>query len=247
MDKKDILINNNVDVNASLEFWGDIDSYNDGLKEFKDSLLDKLNTLEYYKNSSDFTNYGILAHSIKSEAKYLGFSEYAEVFLSHEMAGKESNKDFIDSNFDNLKDTINKIVNILDEYFNTEISHKKNILIADDSNIMLNYIGSNISDEYQVIKANNGKEAISALENNNIYAILLDLNMPSMNGFEVLDYLKQNELIEKIPVIIITGDDTEDTIKKAFTYPILDVLNKPFTIDKIERALVSINSFYEQR
>jgi len=44
MEKKDILINNNVDVNASLDFWGDIDSYNDGLKEFKDSLLDKLNT-----------------------------------------------------------------------------------------------------------------------------------------------------------------------------------------------------------
>ena len=59
-------------------------------------------------------------------------------------------------------------------------------------------------------------------------------------------YLKNNDLIEKIPVVIITGDDTEETIKKAFSYPILDVLNKPFKEDNIKRILVSIKSFYEK-
>lgn len=248
MEKIDILKNNNVQVDASLDFWGDIDSYNENLKEYKDSLNDKLSNLEYYKNQNDFENYGILAHSTKSEAKYLGFMNEAEIFLQHEMAGKESNKDFIDTHFEELKQTIKKINNVLEEYFSSNESNdeKKNILIADDSNIMLNFIEQTIGNEYKIIKANNGSEAIDKLNSLNIYAVLLDLNMPSTNGFEVLEYLKNNNLIEKIPVVIITGDDTEETIKKAFTYPILDVLNKPFKEDNIKRILVAIKSFYEK-
>lgn len=248
MEKIDILKNKGIQVDNALEFWGDIDSYNENLKEYKDSLNDKLNNLEYYKNQNDFENYGILAHSTKSEAKYLGLMNEAEIFLQHEMAGKESNKDFIDTHFEELKQTINKIDTTLEEYFNSndENEEKKNILIADDSNIMLNFIETTIGNEYKIIKANNGSEAIEKLNNLNIYAILLDLNMPTTNGFEVLEYLKNNNLIEKIPVVIITGDDTEETIKKAFTYPILDVLNKPFKEDNIQRILVAIKSFYEK-
>jgi len=184
----------------------------------------------------------------KREAKYLGFMNEAEIFLQHEMAGKEKNKEFIDSHFDELKNTINKINSTLEEYFdsNDVSTNAKNILIADDSSIMLNFIEQTIGDEYKIIKASNGKEAILKLNELNIYALLLDLNMPNTNGFEVLEYLKNNDLIEKIPVVIITGDDTEETIKKAFSYPILDVLNKPFKEDNIKRILVSIKSFYEK-
>ena len=53
--------------------------------------------------------------------------------------------------------------------------------------------------------------------------------------------------MDEIPVIIITGDDTEETINKTFTYPILDVLNKPFNDKNIERVLESIKSFYEHK
>lgn len=111
---------------------------------------------------------------------------------------------------------------------------------------MLNFIETTIGNEYKIIKANNGKEAIEKINSMNVYALLLDLNMPNTNGFEVLEYLKNNNLIESIPVVIITGDDTEETIKKAFTYPILDVLNKPFKEENIKRILVSIKSFYEK-
>lgn len=242
-----ILKNSNVEVSSALEFWGDVDSYNDGLLEFRDSLDEKLENLEFYKNESDWNNYGILAHSMKSEAKYLGFMKDAEVFLEHELKGKEGNGDFINSNFDNLKNTVNKIKNVLNSYFSETESKKKRILIADDSSIILNFIDKNINNEYECIKANNGKDAIEEISKGNIYAILLDLNMPGLNGFQVLDYLKENDLIERIPVVVITGDDTEDTIKKAFTYPILDVLNKPFNEEKIRRILVSINSFYEEK
>lgn len=245
MNKKEFLKEHQVDVDAALEFWGDMDSYSESLKEYIESLNDKLKNLEYYKDSNDYENYGILAHSMKSESKYLGFMKEAEVFLEHELAGKSSDSDTINNKFPELEDTVHQIVSTLEEYFQDE-NEKKNILIADDSNIMLNFIEKTIQDDFHIIRANNGKDAITEIQNNDIYAILLDLNMPTTNGFEVLEYLKENELLEKIPVVIITGDDTEDTIKKAFTYPILDVLNKPFTDDKIKTILAKVKSFYEK-
>lgn len=125
---------------------------------------------------------------------------------------------------------------------------KKKIVIADDSNIILNFLEKILNqNEFEILKAKDGSEAISYLSSNYIYAILLDLNMPGMNGFEVLNYLKENKFMDEIPVIIITGDDTEETINKTFTYPILDVLNKPFNDKNIERILESIKSFYEHK
>ena len=246
-NKIDLLKSYNVDVNAALELWGDMDSYNESLKEFKDNLSSKLSNLEGFKNSGDYQNYAILAHSIKSEAKYLGFMSDAEVFYTHELKGKEGNAEFINNNFTALKETIRRIVTLLNNYFSDEISFKKNILIADDSNIILNYLEKNIVDEYKILRANDGSDAITILQNNDIYAILLDLNMPGLNGFEVLKYLKENNLIDKIPVVIITGDDSEDTIKEAFKYPILDVLNKPFNDKSIDKILISIKGFYENK
>lgn len=245
-NKVDLLKAYNVDIQAALELWGDIDSYNDSLKEFQESLNSKLLSLENYKNTQDYQNYAILAHSMKSEAKYLGFMAEADIFLAHELHGKENDAEFINSNFNIIRETIRKISTLLTSYFSQEdTGDKKNILIADDSNIILNFLEKNMNNEYKVLKATDGSEAIQFLMNHDIYAILLDLNMPDVDGFQVLTYLKENNLIEKIPVVIITGDDTEDTIKKAFSYPILDILNKPFNDKSIEKILSSVQNFYE--
>lgn len=244
MEKIDLLVSSNIDVKGSLDFWGDMDTYNENLLEFKNSLTEKLKNLEYFKTSTNWANYAIVAHSLKSEAKYLGFMKEAEVFHEHELKGKEEDILFIEANYPNLVETIHKITNLLDKYFSEE--NKKIILIADDSNIILNLLEKSIQDEYSIIKARNGEEAIKCIQENNLYAILLDLNMPNSNGFEVLEYLKTENLLNTLPVIVITGDDTEDTIKKAFSYGVLDVLNKPFNPDNIKRILTNINNFYER-
>lgn len=247
MNNIEILKNNNVDVAAALELWGDMDSYNESLHEFKDSLNTKLTTLENYKNNNDWNNYAILAHSMKSEAKYLGFMKDAEIFLDHELKGKENNGNYINNNFSTIANTVRNIVTLLNAYFNEETNNKKNILIADDSNIILNFLEKTIHEDFNILRATNGQDTITQIANNDIYAILLDLNMPGLNGFEVLNYLKEHDLIEKIPVVIITGDDTEETIKKAFSYPILDVLNKPFNEKSINSILISIKNFHENQ
>ena len=62
--------------------------------------------------------------------------------------------------------------------------------------------------------------------------------MPNVDGFQVLEFLNNNNLFVKVPVTIITGDDSKDTVMKAFDYPIVDVLNKPF-IEGSVRNVVS--------
>ncbi len=120
MKNTDLLINHGVDVNAGLEIWGDIASYNDGLKDYYDSLLAKKTELENYKNNHDYENYAILAHSLKSESKYFGLMKEAEVFLEHELKGKENNGEFIESHFNELAMTINNIYQLLSTYFNID-------------------------------------------------------------------------------------------------------------------------------
>ena len=132
-NKIELLKNNQVDVEASLELWGDMDSYNESLKEFKETLNSKLASLENYKNARDWNNYSILVHSMKSEAKYLGFMKEAEVFLAHELKGKERNEEYILNNFNEVCNTVRKIVTLLNTYFDEGSNPlKKNILIADE-------------------------------------------------------------------------------------------------------------------
>ena len=68
--------------------------------------------------------------------------------------------------------------------------------------------------------------------------MLLDLNMPNVDGFQVLDYFKENNLFNKVPVAIITGEGSQDNVKRAYTYPIVDMISKPFSEEKIREAIL---------
>ena len=115
---------------------------------------------------------------------------------------------------------------------------KKTVIVVDDSELIRDIMKKALQDEYIVIEAKDGKEAIESIVlNNNIACMLLDLNMPIYNGFVTLDYLKSNNLFKKIPVFIISGDDSKKTIEKAFTYNIIDMLNKPFSMENIKNAV----------
>ena len=92
------------------------------------------------------------------------------------------------------------------------------IIVADDSSIVQKIIGESLKDEFTVLKAEKGTDVISLLMNNynmNIVGVLLDLNMPESDGFMVLNYFKDNNLFKRYPVVIISGDDTKETIEKA--------------------------------
>ena len=118
-------------------------------------------------------------------------------------------------------------------------NYKYAILVADDSNIIREFVNDVFKDEYQILMASNGEEVINIVNANKdmIKALLLDLNMPGTNGFGVLDYFKENNLFESIPVSIISGADDKESIDKAFTYPIVDMLNKPFSKESVKQVV----------
>ena len=121
----------------------------------------------------------------------------------------------------------------------------KAIIVADDSMIIRNIIEKAIGEEYTVLKASNGKEAIKHITDKkyDIVGMLLDLNMPEADGFVVLNYFKNNNLFKKYPIVIISGDDTKETIDRAFAYDIVDMLNKPFSGDNVKNMIGKMITF----
>ncbi len=110
------LIENGVDVNHGLELLGDIDFYNETMGDFLDAIDENINKLTEFKNNSDLPNYAIVAHSVKSDSKYLGFMHLADTALSHELGGKNGDIDFINNNFNDFINEINNIVNVAKKY-----------------------------------------------------------------------------------------------------------------------------------
>lgn len=124
--------------------------------------------------------------------------------------------------------------------YNTETSmDKKKIIVVDDSSIIRNYLQRACITKYDVTTVNGGQEAIDSLSQEHFDLILLDLMMPGVDGFGVLDYLKSNNY--NIPVVIISGDTTKETIDRAFQYNVVDMIEKPFSektiLEKIDRVL----------
>ena len=201
-------------------------------------------------------NYSIHVHSLKSDARYLGFVNLANIAYQHEMESKAANAAFVNAHYDELMNEVVRAVNIAKAYLvnvpadpATPASPatptapaggplKEAILIVDDSDMVRNFISKVFNNEFDCLLASDGQKAIEILSGeNNIKGVLLDLNMPNVNGFEVLDFLRNNNLFMKYPVSIITGADDKDTITRAFTYQIIDMLQKPFNEKDVKRIV----------
>lgn len=124
---------------------------------------------------------------------------------------------------------------------------KQQILIVDDEAINREILKSMFS-EYEQLEAENGKEAIAKIASSrSLVLILLDISMPVMSGFDVLEYMKQRELMEQIPVILITGETVIDSEDKAYTYGAADVIHKPFYPHIVKKRSQNIIQLYQSR
>lgn len=277
MGDVNLLIKNGVDINQSLELFGDMATYDDTIGEFLIGAGEKLPKLKYYKDRKDMANYAIIVHSLKSDAKYFGFTKLAELSYEHEMKSKANDFYYVYEHFDELMAEADRIVHLVKQYMGKEetpneatnqvfdikidnnvnveefsfgeIYTEKTILVVDDSNIVRNFAKRIFEGQYKVGTAKDGKEAIDLIkankDNDNIVCILLDLNMPNVDGFAVLDFMKNNNLFVKFPVSIISGDSSKSTIDRAFTYHIVDMLGKPFTEQDVKRVLEKTIYFKE--
>lgn len=123
------------------------------------------------------------------------------------------------------------------------------ILVADDSEVVRIFVQKAFNNQYKIERASNGIEALEIIkkheDDNLIKAVLLDLNMPKLDGFAVLDYMAESDLLTKMPVTIISGDSSKEAISKAFTYQIVDMLNKPFSEQKIKEVVEKTINYYK--
>lgn len=114
---KEILISNGVDIDKSLELLGDMDTFNETLKDFLNESVNRLKQIAEYKNNGDMPNYAILVHAMKSDSKYLGFTKLAELSFNHEMASKGNDKKYVDDNYEELMNEANRIISLIKKYF----------------------------------------------------------------------------------------------------------------------------------
>ena len=103
-------------VDEALELLGDMDMYNSTVKDFLEEASDKWDKVVEFKNTSNMKDYAIEVHSLKSDFKYLGFMDLAEIFYQHELKSKENDINFVLNNFDKLEEEFMKALEILKNY-----------------------------------------------------------------------------------------------------------------------------------
>ncbi|MFC1570649.1 diguanylate cyclase [Candidatus Omnitrophota bacterium] len=128
--------------------------------------------------------------------------------------------------------------------------HKKTILITDDEPEMRNILEELLTGAgYIVVKATNGLEALDAVKEENPDLILLDVNMPKMDGTEVKARLNKNPSSAAIPVIFVTGRGSSSDKIKGFNLGVDDYITKPFNLKELlvrVDATLSRRKFYEE-
>ena len=103
-------------MDKSLEFLMDMEMYNMTLLDFLNTIDEKWNKINEYKQNGDMKNYSIEVHSLKSDCKYLGFMKLADISYQHELKSKENDLNFVLEHFKELEDEYHKSMEIIKNY-----------------------------------------------------------------------------------------------------------------------------------
>ncbi len=165
-------------------------------------------------------------------------------------------EDYINSVFESLISNYPKLKKSLNKTYANVTSRKEDtILIVDDDMVTRNMIKKVFDGTYKIVTANNGKEALDYLDENqnkgfssssdHLIGIFLDLTMPVLDGFAVLEYLSKKNYLTRIPVIIISGDYEKETRSRVYNYNIADMLEKPFDFEVVKHRISNFINLYK--
>ena len=132
---------------------------------------------------------------------------------------------------------------------NPSAAHKYKILIVDDSEMNREILSSILGDEFDILEAADGKECISVIRKygRDIALVLLDIVMPAMDGFGVLEFMNKHEWIDDIPVIMISSEDSAASVKKAYEMGVSDYINRPFDVEVVHRRVFNTIKLYAKQ
>ena len=128
--------------------------------------------------------------------------------------------------------------------------NKQQILIVDDSEINREILAEILCEDYHVLQADGGKACVQMLEEQGrgISLVMLDIIMPDMDGYEVLAYMNREQWIEDIPVIMISSENSESAIRRAYELGAVDFINRPFDSKIVyQRVANTIKLYAKQR
>ena len=122
---------------------------------------------------------------------------------------------------------------------------RQTILIVDDAEMNRMMLSDMLGDQYDYVEAADGREALRILEKNvSIDLILLDINMPEMNGFEVLEEMNRYHWIDEVPVIMITAEESVESMEHAYSLGVTDYIPRPFNVYIVRRRVENTLNLY---
>ena len=121
------------------------------------------------------------------------------------------------------------------------------ILIADDSKMNQQILSEILGDRYEYLYADDGMQALDLLHSEFDIDLLLDINMPRLDGFGVLEVMKQHNWLQEIPVIITSSEDDESFIQKAYELGVTDYIRRPFNLTVTQRRVSSALTLYARQ
>lgn len=123
---------------------------------------------------------------------------------------------------------------------------KRKILVVDDVELNRAILAELFHDAYEVLEAENGLQALELLEayHEEVLVVLLDVIMPVMDGFEMLRNMALRQWRERIPVVLITSENSDDALLKGYELGVSDIINKPFNPNIVKRRVANTVELY---
>lgn len=115
----------------------------------------------------------------------------------------------------------------------------RTIMVVDDSSTTRSLIASHLSEsgDFDIVEAGSGFEALKILPTRKVDLIITDINMPDINGLELISFVRENPIYSDIPTVIITTEDSEEDRKRGMELGAREYIVKPFTAEEIKEAV----------
>lgn len=129
------------------------------------------------------------------------------------------------------------------------VHRRQSVLIVDDSEMNRKMLGQMLGSRFDIAEAASGEACLQLLEQNatGISIVLLDIHMPGIDGFTVLEEMNQKNLLEQIPVIMISSEDTVDAVRRAFDLGASDYISRPFDAKVVYQRIINTIQLYAKQ
>lgn len=238
-----------LDVNIAKGFCSDdINFYLEVLESYV--IHQQVEVLEKSFANKDLDAYLVQIHALKSTSKSIGAMHMSEHARALEIAAKEKDMDYIRKNhvcvMAEYKELLERVSATLDQQderqgekvtISSELRDVPLILVVDDNGLNLRVAEKMLEKQFKVASVSSGMEVLEFVKNTIPDLILLDIHMPEMDGFEVLERLQGDPEYKDIPVVFLTANEEREVEVKGFELGAQDFIKKPFSADIMIRRV----------